>query len=53
MDSDLMTDKLGCAGRTVTASARHIETEAPKTIETAAGVFQERPCELFEGGLGI
>ena len=53
MNPDLMTDEFVCAARTVTAGARHIETEAPKTIETAAGVFQERPCELFEGGLGI
>ena len=53
MDPDLMTDKLDCAARTVTANARHVETEAPKTVETAAGVFQERPCEMFEGGLGI
>ena len=52
MDSDVMTDKLVCAARTVTADARHIETEASKTFEKA-GVFHERPCELFEGGLGI
>ena len=49
MDPDVMTDKLVCAVRTATADAHHIETEPPKTIETAAGVS----CEVFEGGLGI
>jgi hypothetical protein len=53
MNSDLMTEKLVCAVRPVTADARSIETKAPTTGETTAGVYQERSCELFEGGLGI
>ena len=49
MDPDLMTAKLVCAARTVTAGARHIETQAPKTIETAA----EHPKPLLRaGGVG-
>jgi hypothetical protein len=52
MKPGLITEKLACAARTDTTDARYWETESPGTSEVAVPP-QERPCELFEGGLGI
>ena len=55
MNSDLMTDRVSCADGAGThpADDTEIETGLSSSAESAACTFQERRCELFEGGLGI
>ena len=54
MNSDRITEKSVCANRSVTnADWPANETEVPKAVEAVVQAFQERHCELFEGGLGI
>ena len=54
MNSEPIKDHLAFATRSVlNADGLPNEAEASKGVETAARAFQERQCELFDGGLGI
>jgi hypothetical protein len=52
MNLDRIADRLAANRGVTNADGPGNETEVPKAVETAQA-FQERHCELFEGGLGI
>ena len=52
MNSDCIADRFAANRGVTNADGAGNETEVPKAVETAQA-FQERHCELFEGGLGI
>jgi hypothetical protein len=52
MNSERIADRFAANRGVTNADRPGNETEVPNAVETGPA-FQERHCELFEGGLGI